>query len=62
MGNPVTDASRLSLVRGVNTAIYFVMAGSVFAVFYAGLTGAHGQWLFALGLVAIEVAVSSEAG
>ncbi len=54
----MTDALRLSLVRGVHTAIYFVMAGSVFAVFYAGLTGAHGQWLFlALGLVAIEAAV-----
>ena len=54
----MTDAMRLTLVRGVHTAIYVVMAGSVFAVFYAGLVGASGQWLLvALALVAIEVMV-----
>jgi hypothetical protein len=54
----VTDALRLALVRAVHTAIYVVMAGSVFAVFYAGLVGAHGRWLFvALALVAIEIVV-----
>jgi hypothetical protein len=49
---------RLNLVRGVHTAIYVVMACSVFAVFYAGLAGAHGAWLVvALALVAIEALV-----
>lgn len=59
----MTDAARLALVRGVHTAIYVVMAGAVFAVFYAGLTGAHGPWLSAaLALVAIEVVVFVGAG
>lgn len=54
---------RLNLVRGVHTAIYAVMACSVFAVFYAGLAGARGQWLFvALALVAIEVLVFVASG
>jgi hypothetical protein len=54
----VTDAKRLTLVRSVQTAIYAAMACSVFAVFYAGLVGARGEWLVvALVLVAIEVLV-----
>jgi hypothetical protein len=54
----VRDAYRLALVRGVHTVIYVVMASSVFAVFYAGVVGARGPWLWAaLGLVAIETVV-----
>ena len=54
---------RLTLVRGVHTAIYVVMACSVFAVFYAALVGARGQWLFvALALVAIEVVIFVASG
>ena len=59
----MNDAMRLGLVRGVHTAIYLVMASSVFAVFYAGLVGAYGPWLFAaLGLVGIEVVVFTASG
>ena len=54
----MTDAQWLALVRGVHTAIYIVMAASVFVVLYAGVTGAHGPWLWlALGLVAIETVI-----
>jgi hypothetical protein len=54
----VTDLLRLKLVRAIHTAIYLVMAGSVFAVLYAGIVGAHGQRVFVpLGLVAIEAVV-----
>jgi hypothetical protein len=45
----------LQLIRAVHTAIYVVMAGSTFALVYAGLTGAVGWWLWwALGLLLIE--------
>jgi len=51
----VTDAQRLALVRAVHTVIYLVMAGSVFVVLYAGLSGAHGGWLWAAAaLVGVE--------
>lgn len=51
----MTDGQRLTLVRSVHTAIYLVMAGSVFVVLYAGITGVHGAWLWvAAGLVAVE--------
>lgn len=54
----MTDALRLTLVRTIHTAIYLVMAGSVFAVLYAGIVGANGQCVFVpLSLVAIEIAV-----
>ena len=59
----MNDAARLALVRGVHTAIYLVMALSVFALFYAGLAGAQGDWLFvALGLVTIEMIVFAASG
>lgn len=59
----MTNARCLALVRGAHTAIYFVMAGSVFAVFYAGLFGVYGGWLpVTLGLVAIEVIVFAASG
>lgn len=59
----MTDAQRLTLVRAVHTAIYLVMASSVFAVFYAGVSGARGPWLWvALALVGVETAVFAGAG
>ena len=54
----MTDAMRLSIVRGVHTAIYVIMASSVVAVFFAGLVGTSGFWLFAaVVLVVIEASV-----
>ena len=48
----------LTLIRSVHTAIYLVMAGSTFALAYAGVTGATGNWLWlVLGLLAVETAV-----
>ena len=48
----------LALIRSVHTIVYVVMAASVFAIFYAGVTGASGAWFWIPGqLVAIEVAV-----
>ncbi|MEJ0059397.1 MAG: hypothetical protein WDM79_07430 [Terricaulis sp.] len=59
----MTDARRLALVRAAHTVIYVVMASSVFAVFYAGVFGASGPWLWtALGLVAIETVVFVSSG
>jgi len=43
----MTDAQRLVMVRSIHSVIYLVMAGSVLVVLYAGLTGAHGGWLWA---------------
>jgi hypothetical protein len=49
---------RLALIRGVHTAIYLVMATSTFAILYAGISGAHGPWLWtAMALLSIESAV-----
>jgi hypothetical protein len=54
----MTDAQRLVLVRAVHTAIYVVMAGSVFALLYAGLFGARGAWLWgALALAGVETVI-----
>ncbi|HXQ14264.1 MAG TPA: hypothetical protein VN814_06545 [Caulobacteraceae bacterium] len=54
----MTDAQRLALVRSFHTAIYVVMASSTFLVAYAGVTGAHGLWLWpALALVGVESVV-----
>lgn len=51
-------AQTLALVRFVHTAIYVVMAVSVFVLLYAGITGASGWWLWtALTLLAVESAV-----
>jgi hypothetical protein len=62
-GATMNDAQRLGLVRAVHTAIYVVMAGSVFVVDYGGVTGAHGPWLWtAAGLVAIECVVFAASG
>jgi hypothetical protein len=59
----MTDTQRLTLVRAVHTAIYVVMASASFVVLYAGLTGAHGPWLWiAGGLVAAESIVFTASG
>lgn len=51
-------AQTLALVRFFHTAIYVVMAVSVFVLLYAGVTGASGWWLWtALTLLAVESAV-----
>ena len=53
--SPMTDAQRLTLVRALHTVIYVVMAGASLVVLYAGITGAHGPWLWvAAALVAAE--------
>lgn len=54
----MNNAQRLTLVRGVHTAIYIVMAASTFVLLYAGITGSEGAWLWAaLALLGIEVIV-----
>lgn len=54
----MTDADRLTLVRAAHTVIYVVMSAACFAVLYAGVTGAHGPWLWAaLTLVVLETIV-----
>ena len=59
----MTDAQRLILVRAVHTAIYIVMASASLVVLYAGVTGAHGAWLWiAGGLVAVESLVFAASG
>ena len=48
----------LQLIRAAHTAIYVVMAGSTFALVYAGIFGATGWWLWwALALLAVETVV-----
>ncbi len=59
----MTDPQRLTLVRIVHTTIYLVMASAVFVVLYAGVTGAHGAWLWvAAGLVGVESLVFAASG
>jgi uncharacterized membrane protein len=59
----MTDAQHLWLVRALHTVIYVVMAASVFAVLYAGISGAHGLWLWIAGaLVAVECVVFAMSG
>ena len=59
----MTDGQRLRLVRAVHTAIYVVMASASFVLLYAGVTGAHGWWLWlAAGLVTVEIAVFASSG
>lgn len=53
-----TDPRRLWLVRALHTAIYLLMASSVFVVLFAGIAGVHGLWLWiAAGLVGVECVV-----
>ncbi|MDQ0462694.1 hypothetical protein QO010_000442 [Caulobacter ginsengisoli] len=59
----MTDAQRLILVRALHTAIYLVMASSVFIVLLAGITGVHGPWLWIAGaLVGVECVVFIASG
>lgn len=59
----MTDGQRLTLVRAVHTVIYGVMASASFVVLYAGVTGAHGRWLWmAAGLVTIEILLFAASG
>jgi hypothetical protein len=59
----MTHAKALGWVRAIHTAIYLVMASASFATLYAGVTGAHGAWLWlAGGLVAVETAVFTASG
>ncbi len=59
----MTDAQRLTLVRALHTVIYVVMAGASLVVLYAGITGAHGPWLWvAAALVAVESVVFAASG
>jgi len=59
----MTDTQRLAFVRAVHTMIYVFMAASAFALFYAGVTGAHGAWMWcALVLVAVEVVIFAGGG
>lgn len=54
----MTDHQLLTLIRGVHTAIYLVMAACTFVLIYAGVTGAQGMWLWiALALLAVETVV-----
>ncbi|WP_293908063.1 hypothetical protein [Phenylobacterium sp.] len=59
----MTARQRLTLVRGLHTAIYLVMAFATFVVLYAGATGAHGVWLWvATGLIGAESVVFAASG
>jgi len=52
------NASRLTLVRGVHTAVYVVMSASALLLLYAGVTGESGPWLsVALTLLSIQTVV-----
>ncbi|HEY9218705.1 MAG TPA: hypothetical protein VIO94_11690 [Phenylobacterium sp.] len=51
------------MVRTLHTAIYGVMASAAFALLYAGVSGAHGRWLWvAAVLMTLEVAVFTASG
>jgi hypothetical protein len=59
----MTQAQALGWVRAIHTAIYLVMASASSAALYAGVTGAHGAWLWlAGGLVAVETVVFTASG
>ena len=59
----MTKAQSLALVRTVHTMIYIVMANSIFALLYAGVSGASGPWLwFALVMAAVEVVIFAGSG
>lgn len=51
----MSDTQRLSLVRGVHTAIYLVMVSAIAILLYAGATGYSGVLLWvSLGLLVAE--------
>lgn len=46
---------RLTLVRGLHTAVYLVMVSAIGILLYAGITGYTGPWLWlSLGLLGAE--------
>jgi hypothetical protein len=52
------DLISLTIVRTTHTIIYIVMSCATFIVFYSGITGSYGLWLYvALVLLGIESAV-----
>lgn len=53
----MTDPQRLALIRALHTAIYLVMAGAIFVVDYAGVTGRSGPWLTVALVLALTEAV-----
>lgn len=54
----MTNAQGLAVIRGVHTAIYLIMAVSIFVLIYAGVAGLRGPLLWVpLGLLAVETAV-----
>jgi hypothetical protein len=59
----MTEARRLARRGPFTRRSYVVMAGSAFVALYAGLTGAHGPWLWvAVGLVGVESLVFAANG
>jgi hypothetical protein len=42
----MSNAQQLALVRAVHTAVYLVMATAASLLFYAGVTGSRGGWLW----------------
>lgn len=51
----MTDSQRLAAIRWLHTVIYVIMAGAVFVVVFAAISGRSGMWLgVALALVASE--------
>jgi hypothetical protein len=53
----------LNAVRTLHTAIYVVMVSAIGVVLFAGVTGAHGWWLWvSLALLALETAVFTLSG
>jgi hypothetical protein len=59
----VTAHQQLVWVRALHTAIYVVMACASLVLLYAGVSGAHGRWLWiAGGLVAIESVIFATYG
>lgn len=53
----MTDRTKLTLTRTAHNAVYVVMTVSVFAMLYAGVTGARGSWLTAAVVFAVAESV-----
>ena len=54
----MNNAQGLAVLRGVHTAIYLIMAASIFVLIYAGVAGLRGPLLWIpLGLLVTETAV-----
>ena len=54
----MSDAQKLSVVRGLHTAVYLVMVAAIGVLLYAGVCEYNGAWLWvALALLGIETVV-----